>query len=118
MIIVEQVDELPLTSVTVKTSVFAPTSAQTKLVWLSGKLAIAQLSELPLLTAAAVVEPLPVLFSCTVTFWQTAIGGTVSRMVTMAEQVEELPFTSVTVRMTVLPLTFAQLNVVIFSAND
>ena len=37
--------------------------------------------------------------------------------VTMAEQVLELPLTSVTVRMTVLPLTLAQLNVVMFSAK-
>ncbi len=117
MTIVVQVEELPLTSVTVKTSVFTPTSEQTKAVWLRAKVAIAQLSELPLFTAAAVVEPLPVLSSCTVTFWQSAIGGTVSRMVTMALQVLLLPLTSVTVRMTVLPLTFAQLNVVMFSAK-
>jgi hypothetical protein len=36
----------------------------------------------------------------------------------VAEQVLVLLFTSVTVRITVLPLTFAQLNVVIFNAND
>ncbi len=46
MIVVEHVVELPFTSVTVKTSVFAPTSEQTKAVWLKAKVAIAQLSTL------------------------------------------------------------------------
>ncbi len=117
VIVVEHVVELPFTSVTVKTSVFTPTSEQTNAVWLRAKVAIAQLSELPLLTAAAVVEPLPVLSSCTVTFWQSAIGATLSSIVTLAEHVLELPLTSVTVRITVLPFTFAQLNVVMFRAK-
>ena len=85
--VVVHVVELPLTSVTVKTSVFAPTSEQTNAVWLSTKDAIAQLSELPLFTAAAVVDPFPVLSNWTVTFWQSAIGATLSSMVTLAEQV-------------------------------
>ena len=118
VMVVVHVVELPLTSVTVKTSVFAPTSEQTNAVWLNTKDAIAQLSELPLFTAAAVVDPFPVLSNWTVTFWQTAIGATLSSMVTLAEQVLVFPFTSVTVKMTVLPFTFAQLNVVIFNAND
>ncbi len=118
VIVVEHVVELPFTSVTVKTSVFAPTSEQTKAVWLRAKVAMAQLSELPLLTAAAVVEPFPELSSCTVTFWQKAIGATLSSIVTLAEQVLELPLTSVTVRITMFPFTFAQLNVVMFNARE
>jgi hypothetical protein len=47
---VVQVLTLPFTSVTVSVSVLAPTSEQTNAVWLKAKLAMAQLSELPLLT--------------------------------------------------------------------
>ncbi len=68
VMVVLHVVELPFTSVTVKTSVFAPTSEQTKAVWLKANDWIPQASEEPLLTAAAVVEPLPVLSNCTVTF--------------------------------------------------
>ena len=58
-----QVVVLPFTSVTVSVSVFAPTSAQAKLVWLKEILAMAQLSLDPLSTAAAVVEPWPEAFN-------------------------------------------------------
>ena len=68
VIVAEQVVELPLTSVTVSTSVFAPTSAQTNAVWLSVKEAIPQASDEPLFTAAAFVVPFPALSNCTVTF--------------------------------------------------
>jgi hypothetical protein len=84
---VVQVLTLPFTSVTVSVSVLAPTSEQTNAVWLSAKLAMAQLSEEPLLTKAAVVLPFPVASSCTVTFWQSAIGLMVSSIVTWAVQV-------------------------------
>ena len=79
--------------------------------------AIAQLSELPLFTAVAVVAPVPVLLSCTVTFWQTAFGLTVSTMDTIAVHVELLLLTSVTVNVTVLLLTLEQLNVVMSNAR-
>jgi hypothetical protein len=113
---VVHVVELPLTSVTVRISVLAPTSEQTNAVWLSQRCNRTIVAvELPLLTAAAVVEPFPVLSNCTVTFWQSAIGANVVfDGHVLAEQVLVLPFTSVTVRMTVFPLTFAQLKVVIF----
>jgi hypothetical protein len=68
-------------------SVLAPTSEQTNAVWLKAKLAMAQLSESRCSQAAAVVLPFPVASSCTVTFWQTAIGLMVSSMVTWAVQV-------------------------------
>ncbi len=43
--------------------------------------------------------------------WQTAIGGTLSSTVTVAEHVEIFPFTSVTVSVTVLAPTLAHVNV-------
>ena len=48
---------LPLSSVTVKVTVFAPTSVQSKSVSLSVIVAMPQLSEEPLSTWAAVMEP-------------------------------------------------------------
>src|ERR1039458_3144175 len=57
------VDELPLASLTVRVTVFAPRLLQVKVVWLrlSTRLAAAvQLSEEPLLTWAAVMVTLPV----------------------------------------------------------
>jgi hypothetical protein len=86
---------------------------QLNAVWLSTRLAIAQLSIAAVVTAAAVVLPLPVASSCTVTSWQSAVGAMLSRTRHVVVQVLLLPFTSVTVRVTVLPLTFAQLNVVL-----
>jgi hypothetical protein len=71
----EQVLTLPLTSVTVSVSGFAPNSAQLKEVWLSTKEAIPQASLLPLFTAEAEVVPFPAEFNCTVTFWQIAFGA-------------------------------------------
>jgi hypothetical protein len=63
----------------------------------------------PLFTAAELVAPIPAPFNHTVTFWQIAFGFTVSRTVTVAVQILKLPFTSVTVKVTVLePATFAQ----------
>ena len=75
-------------------------------------------SLLPLLTAAAVVLPLPVLSNCTVTFWHTATGATKSCTVTVAEQVAVLLFTSVTVSVTVLLPTLAQVNAVWLKVKD
>ena len=46
-----------------------------------------------------------------------ATGATLSSIVTVAEQVLELPFTSVTVKITVLLLMLAQVNVVVFNAK-
>ncbi len=43
-------------------------------------------------------------------FWQFATGFTESSTVTVLVQVEELPFTSVTVRVTVFGPTFAQVK--------
>jgi hypothetical protein len=91
---------LPCISVTVNVSVFAPTSLHTNAVWLNAKLAIPHASEEPLFTAAVVVLPLPVASNCTVTFWQSATGATLSSTVTTAVHVVTFPFTSVTVNVT------------------
>ena len=67
VIVVVQVLWFPFISVTVKVSVFVPTSLHTNAVWLNDKLAIPQASDEPLFTSSAVVEPFPVLSNCTVT---------------------------------------------------
>ena len=67
-----------------------------KAVWLRVMPDIAQLSVLPLLMAAAVVEALPFASSRTVTGWQTAVGAWRSLTVTVKAQVVELPAASVT----------------------
>ena len=96
--VASQVLSLPLASVTVRVTVLAPTSAQPKSVWLRAKLAAPQASLEPLSTAAAVVLPLPLSLSCTVTFRQSASGATLSSTLTVASQVLSLPLASVTVR--------------------
>ena len=55
-----QVETLPLTSVTVKVEVFAPTFEQLNAVGVALKLAMAQLSLLPLSMSFAVILALPV----------------------------------------------------------
>ena len=103
---------LPLTSVTVRITVFGPaTLAQVKLLLFSVVVAMPQASLLPLFTAEAVVLPFPALFNCTVTGWQSAIGAIKSWTVTVAEHVLLLPEASVAVKTTVLAPTFAQVKV-------
>src|SRR6185503_14790264 len=75
------------------------------------RLAMPQASLLPLFTWAAVIVALPVASRFTVMFWQTAVGATSSFTVTVAVQVELLPFTSVTVSVTVFGPTLAQVKV-------
>jgi len=81
---------------------------------------IAQLSVLLLFTCAAVTLALPDAFNCTVAGLQSATGAAKSCTVMVAEQVEELPFTSVTVKVTVLGLVaiWAQVNAVWLNAKD
>jgi hypothetical protein len=96
-----QVAVLLLGSVTVSVTVFAPLFEQVKSVWLSDRLTPQASVEL-LFTAAAVVLPLPVASSVTVTFWQMATGAVLSMTVTVAVQVAVLLLGSVTVSVTVL----------------
>ena len=105
-----QVLLLPFTSVTVNVTLLAPTFAQVKAVWLKPRVAMPHASVEPLFTAAAVVEALPLVSKMTVTFWQVATGATLSFTVTTAVQVAVLPAPSVTVSVTLLVPTFAQVN--------
>src|SRR5690606_30805475 len=100
--VAEQVAVLPLLSVAVRVTVLAPVFEQSNAVLLSDSEAMPQASALPLFTAATARVALPAASSCTVAFWQTAVGATLSCTVTVAEQVAVLPVLSVAVRVTVL----------------
>ena len=63
-----QVLELPLTSVTVRVTVLAPTFAQVKLFGLTVVLAMLQLSDDPLSMSPAVIDALPLPSRKTVVF--------------------------------------------------
>ena len=94
--------------------------AQLKFVFDSASVRIPHASFDPLFTAAGVVVPAPRVFSCTVTFRQIAIGATISRIVTVAAQVEELLLLSVTVSVTELGFVeiLEQLNAVCESERE
>ena len=51
-------------------------------------------------------------------FWQTAVGGVISWMVTVAVQVEMFRLLSVTVRVTVLEPILAQVKLEGLTASD
>ena len=106
---------LPLTSVTVKVTVFSPRFAQSN-VFLSMLIeAISQLSVLPFSMSSAVIEiSLPNSSNCNVyDATAIAVGATSSSIVTIEVPVETFPFTSVTVKVTVLSPTLLQSNVAI-----
>ena len=106
---------LPLTSVTVKVTVFSPRFAQSN-VFLSMLIeAISQLSVLPFSMSSAVIEiSLPNSSNCNVyDATAIAVGATSSSIVTLEVPVETFPFTSVTVKVTVLSPTLLQSNVAI-----
>src|SRR6056297_3136766 len=94
--VAEQVEAFPLTSVTVSVTAFAPTSEQSKSETSRPKEAIPQLSEEPLSISSAATEALPIASSCRIMSWQMAIGSILSSTVTLVEQVEAFPLTSVT----------------------
>ena len=104
--------EFPFTSMTVNTTGFAPTFTQVKAVVFKAVEAMPQASVELLFTAAAVVDPVPAAFNCTVTFLQFAVGAIKSWTVTVELQVLELPWISVTVRTTILDPTAVQPNIV------
>ena len=91
----------PLPSVAVNTTVFAPTLAHVNV---NGVAAIEteQLSEEPPSTSAATIPAFPEASNCTVMFWHTATGPTLSSTVTVAVQVDTFPFISPTESVTVL----------------
>src|SRR5690606_26040547 len=99
---------LPCTSVTVRVTVLAPTSPQSKLDLSSVMLAMPHESVDPLSTSAAVMLALPVASSWMVRFLVSTTGAVTSSSVTIAVALSELPLTSVTVRVTVLAPTSPQ----------
>ena len=110
---------LPLLSVTVKVTEWASTLLQSKLVLLKDKEAMPQPSKEPLSTCPVVRDPAPVASSCTVAFWQIAVGFTLSSTVTVKVVVATLALLSVTVKVTELGVpTSAQPNVVLLGTND
>ena len=112
--IAEQVEEFPLPSVMVRTTVFAPRLAQVNVFGVKLAVKTVQLSPEPTPTTEAPSEPLPTLLRVPVAFEQTAVGAIKSRTVTVAEQVLLLPLTSVTVRMTELAPKLAQVKLLLF----
>jgi len=105
-----QVETFPLKSVTVSVTVFAPTFAQLNVDGETLREAIPQASEDPLSICEAVMETVPEELRSTFMFWQTATGAMLSTTATVEVQVETFPFTSVTVNVTGLSPTPAQVN--------
>ena len=105
-----QLEVLPLASVTVSTTLLAPTLEQSKLETSMVVEAIPQASLEPPSTSAAVMEALPLASNCTVMFWHTAVGAILSSTITVDVQLALLPFTSVTVRVTVFGPISAQVK--------
>src|SRR4030043_257181 len=106
---------LPLLSVTVRATVFPPTSAQVKSVISSTMLAMPHASLLPLFMSAATIVTLPVASRYAFISWHTAIGEIVSITVTVAVHWSVLPLLSVTVNVTMLAPISAQVKSVISS---
>ena len=94
---------MPELSVTVKVTVFAVDKfVQSNVEGLTAKLAIPQLSVLPLFTSLAVIDPSPLASNCSVTSWHDAIGSSVSFTVTVKVQLAVLPAASVAETVTVV----------------
>ena len=103
---------LPLLSVTVKVTEFGPMSAVVKSVWLNDIEAMPQASDEPLSTSPTMMEAAPFASSCAVTFWQIAVGLTLSSTVTVKVVVLVLLLLSVTVKVTVLSPMWEQSKLV------
>ena len=71
-----------------------------KLLGLTLKLAMVQLSDVPLFTSAAVIVALPDASRLTVIFFVITVGGVTSFTVTVAGALAELPLESVAVNVT------------------
>ena len=102
----------PFKSVTVKVTVFVPILAQVNELGVTDiiEVLIPQASVDPLLIWEAVIDAVPVAFNWTVMSLVTTTGLTVSAIVTIAVPVLAFPFTSVTVKVTVLAPMFEQVN--------
>jgi hypothetical protein len=113
-----QVLTLPLLSVTVKVTVLGPMLAQVNEVLSRLSERIPQASLEPLSTCWAVIEAAPAASSCMVSAWQIAIGATLSSTVMVEVQVLTFPLLSVTVKVTVLGPTLAQVNDVLSRLSE
>jgi hypothetical protein len=96
---------------TVIVTVFAPMFAHVNAVGVTAKLAIPHASLEALFTAKESIVKVPEIVNRPVMFLQMAAGLMVSDTVTVDVQIELLPFTSVTVIVTVFAPMFAQVNV-------
>ena len=107
-----QVLTLPLISVTVKVTVFNPTSKQVQSSSAASisDVATPQASFLPPSISAAVIDALPVTSNSKVISTHNASGGILSTTVTVASQVLVLPFESVTVKVTICVPTSTQVQ--------
>jgi hypothetical protein len=92
-----QLAELLLESFTVSVTAFGPLFAQVKVLGVTVRETMPQLSLLPLSTSAAVIDALPPAFRVTVMFLQTAVGGVVSVTVKVVVHVAALFDASFTV---------------------
>ena len=88
-----------------------PTLAQVNVDGFTVTVAILQLSVEPLFICEAIILAVPAEFKATEMFCVNTVGKIVSVTVTTAVPVFTLPFTSVTVNVTVLVPTLAQVNV-------
>src|ERR1041384_1607402 len=101
---------LPLASVAVSETVFAPVFAQVKLLGLTDRLVMLQLSDEPLFTSAATMVAWPLASSWIVMFLVTTVGAMLSWTVTVALALALLPLASVAVSETVFAPVFAQVK--------
>jgi hypothetical protein len=93
---------LPLGSVTVRVTVFAPLFAQVNVLGVTVRVAMAQLSLLPLSTSAAVTKALPVASSTAVNGLHDAVGGVGSNTMKVVVHVVLLLLASFTVTVIVV----------------
>ena len=100
----------PLTSTTVRVTEFVPKSAHVNVSFDKYIVSIAQLSKLPSLISLNPIEALPIESKKIVAFLHIAVGGTVSNIVTVAVQVEELPLASCAVKVIIFAPVSAQVN--------
>ena len=112
-----QVEELPELSETETVTLFRPVSKQLNVVGFAINETVEQFS-----VGRAAGGPgrvtVPKISRKTVAFWQDKTGGVVSLTETVAPQLEELAFASVTVRITEFAPRFPQLKLELDKANE
>ena len=106
------VEVFPLASTPVNVTVFVPRLAHVNVVTSKLNDTEEQLSVLPLSISAVVIDAFPDASKFTVTFCTTIIGAAASTTVTIEVHVEDNPFASVAVSVTVFVPMLAHVNVV------